>query len=79
MGIIFNKIIANLVSIGFQKLAECYNWPKKYYHIQKGASLVWPKLVWPNARLAETHLAESPFGRRDPTGRKMAENFTKMD
>jgi hypothetical protein len=22
------------------------------------ASLVWPKLVWPNARLAETNLAE---------------------
>jgi hypothetical protein len=44
-----------------------------------GASLVWPKLVWPNARLAETHLAESPFGRTDPTGLKMAENFTKMD
>jgi hypothetical protein len=40
-------------------------------------------------RLAETRLAECPFGRNpfgrnpfgriDPTGRKIAENFTKMD
>jgi hypothetical protein len=35
-------------------------------------------------RLAETRLAECPFGRNsfgriDPTDRKMAENFTKID
>ena len=33
---------------------------------------VWPKPIW-----LKSHLAESPFGRIDPTGRKMAENLQK--
>jgi hypothetical protein len=49
-------------------------WEDLYFQLvelddPRRASLVWPKLVWPNARLAETHLAESSFDR------KMAEIF----
>jgi hypothetical protein len=38
-----------------------------------------PKPIWPKSHLAESPFSRNSFGRIDPTGRKIAENFTKIN
>jgi hypothetical protein len=57
-------------SLGIPLELNDRNGPASFGRNWSGRMLVWPKPIWLKA-----YLAESPFGRIDSSGRKMAENL----